>query len=165
MYKSHNKPHLYVPFTRSSFHLKILCFFGPHLSGLSQSIRTQSSVGRFKRTYKRALLFQYLTYIVGLLTLILLLLSCHQMHFLLLLYLLLLIILVLLLLLCSYCSHHCCLHRVCLCSNCLSVCSCLRLLSVPRHHYISLGFQMMPPNYIYWIFSASLNSFVYWLFF
>ena len=59
---SHNKSHLYVPFTRSSFHVKTLRFFGPRLwNGLSQSIRSQSSVGRFKRAYKRALLSQDLT--------------------------------------------------------------------------------------------------------
>ena len=62
--------------------------------------------------------------------------------------------LLLLLLLFNYYSHHCCLHHVCLYSNCLSIRSCPRLVSVPRHPYISLDFQsMMPPYSIYLFFS------------
>ena len=61
-YHTRSHKNLYVPFTRTSYSMNTLRFYGPRLwNGLDPPIKFQSSVGRFKNNYTKHLLSQYIT--------------------------------------------------------------------------------------------------------
>ena len=61
-YHTRSLNNLYVPFTRTSFSMNSLRFYGPRLwNGLDPPIKSQSTVSRFKSHFKTHLLAQYVT--------------------------------------------------------------------------------------------------------
>ena len=61
-YLTRSRNNLYVPFTRTSYSMNTLRFNGPRLwNSIDHGIQTQLSVGRFKVSYKKHLVSQYLT--------------------------------------------------------------------------------------------------------
>ena len=53
---------LYIPFTRTSYSINTLRFHGPRLwNSIDEAVKTQSSVGRFKISYKKDLASHYVT--------------------------------------------------------------------------------------------------------
>ena len=61
-YSTRSRNNLFLPFTRTSFSINNLRYYGPRLwNSIDEQLKTQSCVGRFKSTYKRVLISHYVT--------------------------------------------------------------------------------------------------------
>ena len=59
-YSTRSRSGLYIPFTRTSYSMNTLRYYGPRIwNAIEDQIKNQSCVARFKSSYKRALLSHY----------------------------------------------------------------------------------------------------------